>query len=292
MHDPENKKAVDKDWDIVIRSNRSSLSLRLDELWRYRDLLVLFVRRDFVATYKQTILGPLWFFLQPLLTSITFTIIFGNIAQLSTGGTPRILFYLSGITAWTYFADCLNKTSGTFIVNANLFSKVYFPRLIVPLSVVLSNIMRFVIQLMLLFIFMIYFNLKGMSIVPNAYILMLPLLLIVMAGLGLGFGILISSLTTKYRDLQQLVTFGVTLMMYVSPVILPLSSVKNATYRQLILANPMSSVIETFRYALLGSDQPFTLWMPLAYTCAFMIVLLLLSLSVFNKVQRNFMDTV
>lgn len=288
----KNTPADSEDWDIVVRADRSSVSLRLSEIWRYRDLLVLFVKRDIVATYKQTVLGPIWFFLQPLLTSLTFTIVFGRIANLTTNGYPQMLFYLSGITAWSYFADCLNKTSATFVANANLFSKVYFPRLIVPLSVVCSNIIRFLIQLIPLMILLVYYNLKGSPVAPNAYIALFPVLLILMAGLGLSFGILISSLTTKYRDFQFLVTFGVSLLMYLSPVLFPLATLKDGLMKQVILINPMTSVIETFRYAMLGSDQPFTMWGPLAYSAGFMLVLLLISLTLFNRVQRSFMDTV
>lgn len=290
---PELKKIEQEseDWDIVVSAERSSISLRLSEIWRYRDLLMLFVKRDIVATYKQTILGPLWFFLQPLLTSLTLTIVFGNIAGLSTNGYPRLLFYLSGITAWSYFAECLNKTSSTFIANANLFSKVYFPRLIVPLSVVISNIIRFLIQLLLLVIILLYYRGQGVDVAPNAYIVLFPVLLLMMAGMGLSFGIFISSVTTKYRDFQFLVTFGVSLLMYLSPVIFPLATV-HGTMRKLIMLNPMTSVIETFRYSMLGSNEPFALWGLLGYSAVFMIVLLLISLVLFNRVQRSFMDTV
>jgi lipopolysaccharide transport system permease protein len=286
------QKTGDEAWDVVIRADRSSLSLRLNELWKYRDLLKLFVKRDFIATYKQTVLGPLWFFLQPLLTALTFTIVFGSIAKLSTAGYPKMLFYLSGITAWNYFADCLVKTSSTFISNANLFSKVYFPRLIVPLSVITSNLMRFMIQLLLLVAMLVYYMVIGAAVSPNIYLLLFPFLLIIMAGLGLGFGILISSLTTKYRDLQFLVAFGVSLMMYVSPVIFPLETITNPTLLNVVMANPMTSVIETFRYAMLGGTGEFNMWLPLAYSTGFMLVLLLCSLAMFNRVQRTFMDTV
>jgi lipopolysaccharide transport system permease protein len=282
----------DADWDIVVTPSKSSLSLKLSEMWRFKDLLVLFVKRDFVSTYKQTILGPLWFFIQPLLTTITFTIVFGNIAKLSTGGYPRLLFYLSGISVWNYFADCLGKTSTTFIANANLFSKVYFPRLLVPISVIISNLMRFGIQLVLLTCFVIYYNVNGMVHPPNIFILLTPLLILIMAGLGLGFGILISSLTTKYRDFQFLVAFSVSLMMYFSPLLFPLSTIQNATFRHVLIANPMASVIETFRYAILGNTGPFTLWMPLLYSFVFMILLLLISMVMFNRVQKTFMDSV
>jgi lipopolysaccharide transport system permease protein len=286
------KKKEDAEWDIVVRADRSAVSLQLNELWRYRDLLVLFVKRDIVAMYKQTVLGPLWFFLQPLLTAATLSVVFGMIAKLPVNGYPRLLFYLSGITAWHYFADCLTKTSSTFVSNANLFSKVYFPRLIAPLSVVASNIIRFMIQMLLLTVVIVYYNMIGLDITPNKYLLLFPALLIIMAGLGLGLGILISSMTTKYRDFQHLVGFGVSLLMYFSGVIIPLSSFTHPLFRKLILLNPMMPVVEAFRYAVLGSDQPFTLWGPLAYSAGFMIVVLLLALVMFNRVQRSFMDTV
>lgn len=279
-------------WDVVVSANRSSLSLRLNETWRYRDLLFLFVRRDFVATYKQTILGPIWFFLQPLLTALIFTLVFGRIAKLPVDGFPRILFYLSGITAWNYFADCMVKTSSTFIANANLFSKVYFPRIIVPFSIIVSNIMRFGIQLLLLFSFIIYYNCMSISVIPNVYVLLFPLLLIIMAGLGLGLGILISSMTTKYRDLQFLVAFGVSLMMYMSPVIFPLNTLHEGLMRHVILANPMTAVIEVFRYSFLGGKGEFILWWPLVYSTGFMLVTLIIGLGMFNRVQRSFMDNV
>lgn len=282
----------EQEWDIEVTAKQSSFSLRLDELWRYRDLLLLFVKRDFAAIYKQTVLGPLWFFIQPLLTSITMAIVFGRIAGLPTGGYPKLVFYLSGITAWSYFADCFVKTSSTFVANQNLFGKVYFPRLIVPLSVVVSNVARFGIQLCMLLALIIYYNLSGTSIVPNIYILLFPVLLLMMAFMGLGLGMFFSSITTKYRDFQFLITFGVSLLMYMSPVIYPLHSVTDPLFRKLLIANPMTSIIETFRYAVLGGQGPFELWGPLAYSTAFTVILFMCSLVIFNKVQRSFMDTV
>jgi lipopolysaccharide transport system permease protein len=283
----------DVEWDVVIRANKSSLALKLNEVWKYRDLLTLFVKRDFVQTYKQTILGPIWFFIQPVLTAITMALVFGMIAKLDTQGFPRLLFYLSGIIGWSYFADCLIKTSQTFIANANLFSKVYFPRIVVPVSVVISNLMRFGIQVIVLCIFIVYYNVfKNVHVVPNEYVLLLPLLLLIMAGLGLGFGLLISSITTKYRDFQFMITFGVQLLMYLSPVLFPLSKQQPGLFREILLWNPMTSIIETFRYAMLGSTDPFTLWPLIGYSFTFMIVLLALALLMFNRVQRSFMDTV
>ena len=283
---------MEKEWDLIIAPDRPMFNLDIKSVLKYKDLLILFVKRDFAAQYKQTILGPLWFFLQPILTTITFTVVFGNIANLPTSGYPKVLFYLSGITIWNYFSECLTKTSNTFIANANLFSKVYFPRIIVPLSVIVSNLVRSSIQILLLIIFMIYYNITGLSVIPNVYILLFPFLFLLMAGLGLGFGILISSVTTKYRDFQFLVAFSVSLLMYLSPVIFPLQSITNATLKKLIMANPMSSVIETFRYGLLGSSQEFNLWGPLLYTTVFTAVVLLISMSLFNRVQKSFMDTV
>lgn len=279
-------------WDIEVSAGTSKMSLQLRQLWQYRDLLLLFVKRDFTAQYKQTILGPLWFFIQPVLTALTFTIIFGKLAGLSSDGYPRLLFYLSGITCWGYFADCLNKTSGTFITNAHIFSKVFFPRLIAPLSVVISNLARFTIQLLLLTGFMIYYNLTGFHVIPNAHILLLPVLVLIMAILGLGAGLFVSSITTKYRDLQFLVAFGVSLLMYFSPVIFPLSMISKPEIAMVVRLNPMTSVIETFRYAVLGSDQPYDLWGGLAYSACFGIILLSIALVSFNRVQRTFMDTI
>src|SRR5512141_2218325 len=236
---------------MVIEPQRSLFDLRLGELWRYRDLVMLFVRRDFVSVYKQTILGPLWYLIQPLLTTLTFTVIFGNIASLPTDGLPQFLFYMSGTVVWSYFAACLTKTSETFVNNANLFGKIYFPRLAVPVSILISNLIAFAIQFTFFLAFMLYFALTGAAIHPNWWILFSPILLLLMAGLGLGLGIIISSLTTKYRDLRFLVQFGVTLLMYATPVIYPASTIP-ARFQFLIRANPMTPIVETFRYAFLG----------------------------------------
>src|SRR5512139_3898825 len=219
MIDTPNLPLPEEEWTLVIQPQRHLLDLRLGELSRYRDLVMLFFRRDFVATYKQTILGPLWYLIQPLLTTITFTFIFGQIASLPTDGLPQFLFYMSGTVVWSYFASCLTKTSETFVQNANLFGKVYFPRMAVPVSILISNLITFLIQFILLIAFIFYFVLRGTSIQPNwLWIALSPLLILMMAGLGLGFGIIISSLTTKYRDLRFLVTFGVQLLMYATPV--------------------------------------------------------------------------
>lgn len=282
-------KTENQDWTMIIRPQNPWFDLRLDELWRARDLIAIFVWRDFVATYKQTILGPLWYLIQPLLTTITFTVIFGNVARLPTDGLPQFLFYMSGMTVWGYFAACLSKTSITFTANANLFGKVYFPRLSVPISILISNLMMFAIQFLQFLAFMLYFWLAGAAIHPNAWVLLTPLLLLMMAGLGLGFGIIVSSLTTRYRDLQYLVTFGVQLLMYAAPVIYPLSAVPDR-FRWLIMANPMTPIIESFRYAFLGAGTVDLL--QLAYAFGFMVVVLLIGLLIFNQVERTFMDTV
>lgn len=279
----------DQKWDKVIQPKRNLLDLRLGELWRYRDLILLFVRRDFVSVYKQTILGPLWFLIQPLLTTITFTVIFGNIAKLPTDGLPQFLFYMSGTVIWTYFADIITKTSSTFISNSQLFGKVYFPRLAVPVSILLSSFITFAIQFALFLVFMVYFLLQGTVLHPNLWILFSPVLVLMMAGLGLGFGIIISALTTKYRDLRFLVQFGIQLVMYATPVIYPVSSIP-ARFQPLIEANPLTPIVETFRFAFLGAGTVNP--MGLLYSFAFMLVSVMLGVIIFNRVEATFMDTV
>jgi lipopolysaccharide transport system permease protein len=285
----ELKSTEQENWSLVIRPQRAWWDLRLGELWRYRDLVWLFVWRDFVAYYKQTILGPLWYLVQPILTTSVFTIIFGNIAKLSTDGLPPFLFYLAGNTVWTYFSACLASTSNTFTGNAGLFGKVYFPRLVMPLSIVISQIISFGIRMLVFLGFLFYFMSTGADVHPNWWILSLPVLLFIMAGLGLGMGIIISSLTTKYRDLQQLVAFGVQLLMYGTPVIYPLSTIEGS-WRWLILANPMTPVVEIFRFAFLGSSAMSPLY--LIYSVAFVFFVLLVGVLVFNRVETTFMDTV
>lgn len=278
-----------EDWSLVIHPQRAWWDLRLGELWRYRDLIWLFVWRDFVAYYKQTILGPLWYLIQPILTTMVFTVIFGNIAKLSTDGLPPFLFYLAGNTVWTYFAACLTSTSNTFTTNAGLFGKVYFPRLSIPVSIVISNVISFGIRLLVFLGFLVYFVLAGSKISPNLWILSLPLLILLMAGMGLGLGIIISSLTTKYRDLQHLVAFGVQLLMYGTPVIYPISSI-DAPWRLIFLANPMTPVMEVFRLAFLGTSSLDPVY--LAYSAAFVVVVMLIGILIFNHVETTFMDTV
>jgi lipopolysaccharide transport system permease protein len=258
-------------------------------IWNYRDLLMLFVRRDFVAVYKQTVLGPVWFFIQPILTTITFTFIFGNFAKISTDGIPPLIFYLSGLTFWNYFASCLTATSNTFVTNAGMFGKVYFPRLITPLSVVISNLIKFGIQFLLFMGVFFYYWWQG-DIQPNATVALLPLYIVMMAGLGLGFGILISSLTTKYRDFTFLVGFGVQLLMYASPIIYPFSILSEKLRFILNMVNPMSSIIEAIKYGFLG-EGVFSVT-NLAVSFTYMLVLLFIGIVAFHKVEKSFMDTV
>lgn len=276
-------------WTEVIQPRTRLLDLGLADVWRYRDLVMLFVRRDFVSTYKQTVLGPIWFFIQPLLTTITYVIIFGNVAKLSTDGMPQLLFYLAGITIWNYFAQTLTSTSTVFTTNAHIFGKVYFPRLTMPLSIVLSNLVRFGIQFALFLACWIYYLITTDVVNPNAYILLTPVLVALMGLLSLGLGMIFSSLTTKYRDLAMLLAFGVQLLMYATPVIYPLSSL-SPKYRWLILANPVSSIVETFRYAFLGAGT-FT-WGMLGYSALITLLVLLTGTIIFNKVEKSFTDTV
>ena len=281
-----------KEWDLVIEPKTSLFELNLKDVWRYRDLLWLLVKRDFVSFYKQTILGPLWFFIQPLFTTIIFTFIFGNLAGLSTDGLPQPLFYMAGITAWNYFADCLTKTSTVFRDNANIFGKVYFPRLIMPLSIVVSNLVRFGVQMLLFFVMIGYYlfqNEMGSLFQPNSYILLFPVLVLLMALLGLGLGLIITALTTKYRDLAFLITFGVQLMMYATTVIYPLSAAP-VKYKWIIELNPMTGIIEAFRYGFLGQGV-FTA-NTFGYSVIFTFVSLVLGVIIFNKTEKTFVDTV
>ena len=277
-------------WTMRIRPHERLWHIDLGEIWRYRDLIELFVKRNIVVQYKQTILGPLWYLIQPILTVIMNMVVFGGIAKMSTDGMPQALFYMAGNICWFYFSDCLNQTSSTFTANQQMFGKVYFPRLVVPIAVVISNLLRFAIQAALFVVLYLYFFMGGAPIVPNWAILLTPVFIVMLAGLGLGFGILFSSLTTKYRDFTILFTFIVQLWMYATPIVYPLSMVEDGTLRTLILANPMTSIIEAFKYATLG--QGYFSWLALGYSFLFMSVLLLFSIVIFNKVQRNFMDTV
>lgn len=277
-----------EEWDLVIKGHTSLFDLRLKELWHYRDLLVLFVRRDFVTVYKQTLLGPLWFFIQPILTTITFTIIFGNIAQLSTDSAPKLVFYMAGITLWGYFSNCLTGVSGVFNTNASIFGKVYFPRLIMPLTIVISNLMKFGVQFLLFVCFVFYF-VSQEKIQPNLWILITPLIIILMALISMGIGLILSAMTTKYKDLNQLITFGVQLFMYATPVIYPSSSVP-LKYIWVLNLNPLVGLFDYMRYAYLGVGH-FSL-NSLVYPTFFSIVILIIGIVVFNKVQKTFVDTV
>ena len=284
-----------KEWTEVIEPKTSLLDLRLGDVWRYRDLVMMFVKRDFVSTYKQTILGPIWFFVQPMLTTLTFIIIFGQVAKLSTDGLPQIVFYLAGITVWGYFAQTLTAVSTVFVNNAAIFGKVYFPRLTMPVSIVVSNLVRFLIQFGLFLAIWLYYVVRGdTTIQPNWLIALTPVLLVMMGLMSLGLGMIFSALTTKYRDLAILLMFGIQLLMYATPVIYPLSSItggyKGIEYRSLILANPMTSIVETFRYAFLGSGS-FN-WGYLAYSAGFTVAILIIGTIIFNKVEKSFTDTV
>ena len=273
-----------------IESDSREFRLNLKELWDYRDLVLLLTKKTFTLSYKQTILGPAWIIINPLLSSMMYIVIFGVIAGISTNGIPQMLFYLISTTFWTLFASSLTSNAYTFIHNAHIFGKVYFPRLVVPIAVVISNLLRFAIQAGLFVVLYLYFFFNGADIAMNWAILLTPVFIVMLAGLGLGFGILISSLTTKYRDFTILFTFVVQLWMYATPIVYPLSMVADGTLRTLILANPMTSIIEAFKYATLG--QGYFSWFALGYSFLFMSVLLLFSIVIFNKVQRNFMDTV
>lgn len=280
---------IQEQWTEIISPQNGLFDLKLKDVWRYRDLLLMFVKRDFVATYKQTILGPIWFFIQPLLTTITFVIIFGNIAKISTDGLPMMLFYMCGITLWNYFSECLTKTATVFKDNASIFGKVYFPRLVMPLSIVVSNLVRFGIQLLLFLFFWAFYLIKGANVHPNIYLLLTPYLVFLMAIIALGAGMIISALTTKYRDLVFLLTFGVQLLMYATPVIYPMSALP-VKYAFLIKANPLSSIIEIFRYAFTGSGD--FRWIYLGYSSLSAFTLLAVGTIIFNKVEKSFMDTV
>src|SRR6476660_5995172 len=276
-------------WDLVIEGRSSLFDLKLPEIWSYRDLLLMFVKRDFVSFCKQTILGPLWFFIQPLFTTIIFTFVFGTLAALSTDGLPQPLFYLAGITAWNYFSDCITKTSTVFKDNANIFGKVYFPRLIMPLSIVASNLVRFGVQLLLFILMMVYFGIKGADFHPTYALFFFPVLVLLMAFLGLGAGLIITAVTTKYKDLTFLITFGVQLLMYGTTVIYPLSAAPEK-YKKYIELNPMTGIIEAFRYSFLGKGE-FTVW-SIGYSAIFAIVALFLGIIIFNKTEKNFVDTI
>ncbi len=283
-------------WTTVIKPHTGLFEVNLKEIWDYRDLLTLFVKRTITVQYKQTILGPLWWIIQPALTVIMYMVVFGGIAGIPTDGVPQPLFYLGGICMWQYFSSCLTGTSNTFVSNAGIFGKVYFPRLIMPLSTVTSNLVRFGIQLGLFIIVYVYYAIIGQAPCPNWYLLLAPVLILMMAGLGLGFGIVISSMTTKYRDLQVLFSFVVQLWMYGTPIVYPLSQVAGKTVLGMDLTtimclNPVTPVIETFKFGALGAGE-FIGWGWLVYSFVFMLVVLGFGILIFNKVQKSFMDTV
>lgn len=285
----EKKNANIENWTLILSSKKGWFDLNLKELWSFRDLIMLFVRRDFIAVYKQTVLGPLWFLLQPLFTTVVFTVVFGKVAKIPTDGLPPFLFYMTGLVAWNYFSNCLISTSDTFVSNAGIFGKVYFPRLVVPISVVISSILTFVIQFGLLLTFLFYFYLKGASIEPKLWILLTPLMIVHMAALGLGIGILISSLTTKYRDLTFAVGFGVQLWMYATPIVYPLSQIPEK-WHWLAALNPMTAIIETFRFAFLGSGV--TNLSIMGISIGITILILTAGIMLFSRIEKTFMDTV
>ena len=278
-----------ENWTTVIKPKTGWFDINLKELVQYKDLIVMFVKRDFKTMYKQTILGPLWIIINPLMTTLMFTIVFGNIANISTDGMPQIVFYMLGTTVWTYFSSCLTKTSSTFTANAAIFGKVYFPRLVTPISTVISGLINFGVQFLMFLGFMAYFMIKGSPIEPNLWILITPLLLVQLAALALGFGIIISSMTTKYRDLAVLVTFGVQLWMYATPVVYPASQI-GGKLKTLMMLNPVSPIVESFRYAFLGSGS--IPWNYLGISVVTTLVVLFAGVVLFSRVEKTFMDTV
>lgn len=275
----------------VIKPKRSLFDVNLRELLQYKDLLFMFVKRDFVSVYKQTILGPVWVFIKPLLTAVTFTLIFSKVANISTSGIPAILFYLGGLTLWNYFSNCLTATSNTFIANQNIFGKVYFPRLIIPISVCISGLIRISLQLLMFFVFWVYFWHTTDIIKPNAVAFLLPFLILLLAGLSLGFGIIFSALTTKYRDFVFLLGFGVQLAMYATPIIYP-SSIIPEKYQFLIKINPITPIINTFKHGFLNPEKFNFSIMGLTYSFGFMLITLFVGVLLFNRVEQKFMDTV
>ena len=286
------KNVGNEEWLYEISPRRKLIDLNFKEIWSYRDLLFLFVKRNIITVYKQTILGPLWYLIQPLFTAFTFTLVFNNIANISTGKVPAFLFNMAGITAWNYFSQCFTLTSNTFSANAGIFSKVYFPRVIVPLSSTISNLIKYGIQLLILAIFYIIYNLKGAEIIPNSYLLLFPLYVIILALIGLGFGMIISSFTTKYRDLNVLVGFATSLLVYISAVPYSLEEAQNkmSDFIWLIKLNPLTYVIEGFRYMLF--NEGYFTWFSFGSTMLFSFVIFLIGLIIFNRTEKNFIDTV
>ena len=275
-------------WTETIESSHSLFDLKLAEVWRYKDLVYMFVKRDFVSEFKQTVLGPIWFFINPIFTTLVYVVVFGNIAGLSTDGAPKVLFYLAGVTLWNYFSNCLTRTSGVFRDNASIFGKVYFPRLVMPLTIVISNLMKFGVQFVLFISFLTYYMIKG-EVQPNIWILATPFIIILMAAFALGTGMIFSALTTKYRDLQMLLGFGISLFMYATPVIYPLSSL-SGIWRTIAMYNPLTGIFECFKYGWLGVGD-FSVIILLISTVIIFIILAIGTL-IFNKVEKGFMDTV
>jgi lipopolysaccharide transport system permease protein len=281
-----------EDWLFEITPKNNFFSLNFKEIWNYRDLLILFVKRDIVTVYKQTVLGPLWYLIQPLFTSVTFTIIFNNVAGIKTGTIPPFLFNLAGITVWNYFTACLSGTSDTFKANASIFGKVYFPRIITPLSVVISNLIKFGIQFLIFIAFYLFYYFQGYNLTLNASLVFFPVLIAIMGILGLGLGMLISSMVTKYRDFSHLVTFGIQLLMYLSAVMYPMELIKDKLpkFGWLVQYNPLAYIIETSRYMLLSIGEISILG--LSYTLFVTIVIFFTGLLIFNKTEKSFIDTV
>jgi len=281
---------TERNWKETITNHNNIWTLDLKEIWDYRDLLIIWMRRDILAIYKQTILGPIWFILQPILTTITYIFIFSRIGKFSTVGLPPAIFYLSGIVIWSYFSECITKTATFFKDSTPIFSKVYFPRLIIPLSLVLTNLVKFGIQLLLFILVYLYFYITSPTFHPNLYLMVVPLLIIITAGLALGSGLIISSLTTRYKDFVHLITFGVQLMMFISPVLFPVSGLADNGFKRIILANPITGIIEALRYGFTGKG--YFSWPLLGYDAVCMCLLLFIGIIIFNSVEKTFVDTI
>lgn len=296
----EKQSEGDQDWDLIINPTSSSRLTSFSELFRYKDLMMLFVKRDFISLYKQTVLGPLWVVIQPILTTITFFIVFSKIANIETDGIPPILFYMLGVTVWAYFSDCVVKTSDTFIVNQNIFGKVYFPRMIVPLSLILTNLIKLGIQFVLfVLVYLVFANFIGFDVNKDTgeiahmswHLVLIPVLIVLLAALGLGFGLIISGLTTKYRDLRFLIQFGIQLMMYATPVVWPLSKVSEQ-YQMIAALNPLAGILETFKVAFFGMDNGVFNWFYLGYSAVFAFLVLIIGVKLFGRVEKTFIDTI
>lgn len=284
--------SVKEHWDIIIKPHSKRFNLNFREIWKYKDLIRMYIRRDIVTAYKQTLLGPIWYVIQPLFTTVMYMFVFGGIAKISTDGLPQMLFYLSGIMMWNYFAECLGRAQGTFLGNAGVFSKVYFPRMVVPISGAISTMLKLGIQLVTFLVIYLYYYFDGANVQPNIYLLLFPLLVLMTAGLAVGFGIIISSMTTKYRDLGILIGFMVSLWMYVTPVIYPLSAIPEnyKGFRWIIELNPLTPIVEATRFAFMG--EGYFSWLSLGYSFGITIVAVLVGMMMFNKVERSFIDVI